>query len=334
MARGFPTRLTPFSACPRLLLRNQGVEAEMDQSSSSETRGEPTMSDAEFFAARRETMGEDYPGDEAMRAFDREADAEWRAQVEQDRAETASPAPAAQAPAEASAPAQPAEWNAGDWLRETFKDDPAFKDLSAGDMARLEALANQKHDEFTGEIRDWAQEKGEAWSSTLKDGIRDGLDSHPELRDFFETRLADGDMSADDKAVLEGIAKDLTPAEGAAVVRPVVEALHEVEGELYDGVEMIAGHAIEDVREIVEARAEMPGGDGAQVQTMLHQLEEAPEQIHDALDWQREQADIQFEKVDDRLELIEAGTDPRDLPVDTDTYQIDDHADQYDMADA
>lgn len=266
------------------------------------------------------------------------SDAEW-AQLQRDATTepSATPdAPAVPAQAEAAAPAHAdaPEWNARDWLAETFKDDPAFKDLTPEEYSRLEALANERHEEFAGEVQEWAQEKGTEWGQEMKAGLEEGMGSNPELQQFMETRLADGEFSDADKAELQGIAKDLTPQEAAGVVKPIVEAVHEIHGEIIDGVEVIVDHAIEDINEIVEARAEMTGGDNEQVQTMLTQLEEAPGQVHDALNWEREQADREWGKVEDRIELIEAGTDPKDLPADTDTYQVDDNADQYETADA
>ncbi len=294
-------------------------------------REQQTMSDEEFFAARRETMGEDYPGDDAMRQFDRDADAQWQRELEADRAAEAQAQPqqAATQEAPATASAEAKEWNAREWLNETFKDDPGFKDLSPEDMSRLEAMANEKHAEFAADIQDWASEKGAEWSGEMKDAIREGLGSNPDTQNFFESRLADGDFSDADKAELEALAKDMTPQEGARVIHPIVEELHEIHGDIIDGVEMIADHAIDDVREIVDARAEMPGGDHESVQKLQQELEEAPAKIHDALDWEREQADREWGKVEDRLELIEAGVDPSDIPPDPDTYQIDDNADQY-----
>jgi hypothetical protein len=321
---------------------------ETDPNAGEDAR--PTMTDEEFFEARRETMGKDYPGDEAMRQFDREADAAWQAELQRDAADAQSPTAEASPPAAEASPAagegasagaqaaeqsvQAPEWNAGDWLRETFKDDPAFKDLSAEDMAKLEALANEKHQEIAGEVQEWASEKSAEWTQELKTGLEEGLSATPELQSFAETRLADGDFSEEDKAALKEIAEQLSPQEAAGVVRPVVEAVHEIHGELIDGVEVIVEHAVEDVQEIVAARAEMPGGDGAEVQSLQQKLEDAPEQIDHAFQFEREQADYEWGKVEDRLELVEAGTDPKDLPPDTDTYQVDDNADQYENAEA
>jgi len=268
------------------------------------------------------------------------SDEEWAA-LKRDAQAPAAEATDPAAPEAASAmtqtaeqSARPPEWNAGDWLRDTFKDDPTFQDLSPEDFARLEALANEKHEELAGEVQEWANEKASEWTREIKDGIDEGLASTPELQSFGETRLADGEFSDADKAALREIAEGMTPAEGAGVVRPIAEAVHEIEGELIDGMEMIVGHAVEDVQDVIEARAEMPGGDGPEVQAMLQTLEEAPPQIEEAFAFEREHADYQWGKVEDRLELIEAGTDPADLPPDTDTYQVDENADQYETADA
>lgn len=307
----------------------------INQTDEQPQGGVQTMSDEDFFAARRETMGEDYPGDDAMRQFDREADAEWQQQIEADRAAEPAPAPEAEAAsAEAQSASEAKEWNAGAWLSETFKDDPTFNQLSDADRGRLEAMANEKHAEFAGEIQDWAAEKGEQWSGELRDSLREGMDNSARLEGFFDSHLADGEFSAADKAALEEAAHGMTPAEAAGVARPIMTELREIHGELIDGVEMIVDHAVDDVHDIVEARAEMPGGDSEQVQKMLHDLEEAPAKIEDALNWEREQADIQWDKADDRLELIEAGTDPRDLPRDTDTYQADPNAETYETGEA
>lgn len=268
--------------------------------------------------------------DEEWAQMQRDAQAETpAAPAEQPSGAPAEAAPSAPAAQTAPATAEAKEWNAREWLNEAFKDDPGFKDLSAEDMARLESLANEKREEFAGDIRDWANEKGPEWSGGMKDAIREGMDSSAKLEGFFESRLADGDFSEADQAALKEAAEGMTAAEGAGVVRPIVEEMREINGELIDGVEMIIDHAVDDVHEIVEARAEMPGGDHESVQKLLHDLEEAPDKIHDALDWEREQADIQFNKIDDRLELIEAGADPADLPPDTDTYQVDDNSDHY-----
>lgn len=291
-----------------------------------------TISDAEWAQMQRDAMGDSYPGDEAMareRAeFQQEFEARTHAEV---GAEATAPAqPVQEHPAAASASADHnVDWNAREWLNEAFKDDPGFKDLSADDMARLEALATQKHEELTGEINGWATEKGAEWSSGMKDAIREGMNDSGRLEGFYERYLEDGEFSEADKAAMEKAGEGMTPAEGAALGRPIMAELHEINGEVFDGVEMIVDHAVEDIHEIVEARAEMPGGDHESVQKLLHDLEEAPDKVHDALEWEREQADIQFEKIDDRLELIEAGTDPSDLPPDTDTYQVDDNADHY-----
>ncbi len=289
-----------------------------------------TVTDEQWAQMQREAMGEKYPGDAEM-AREREA---FQAEFEAHQADQGAPAqeaPAHQAPAAEAhaAPAETREWNAREWLNEAFKDDPGFKDLSADDMSRLEALANEKHAELAGEVQAWANEKSAEWAGGLRDSLREGLDSSAKLEGFFDRHLADGEFSDADKAALEQAAKDMTPAEGAGIVLPIVEELHEIHGDLIDGVEMIADHAIDDVQDIVEARAEMPGGDSEHVQKMLQDLEEAPERIHDALEWEREQADREFGKVEDRLELIEAGADPKDLPPDTDTYQVDDNAEQY-----
>ena len=282
-----------------------------------------TMTDEEFFAARREAMGEDYPGDEAMRQFDREADADFEAMREREAA----------AEAQAQEAAAPKEWNAGDWLREAFKDDPGFDKLSEEDFAKLEALAEERHQELSGEIHEWATEKRDEWMGELKESVHASLESSPRLQEFFETRVADGEMSDADKAELNQIAQEMSPAEAAGVLRPIAEQGHEIIGELIDGVEMIADEAIEDIQLIVETRADMPGGDAPEVQTMLHKLEEAPAQVHDALDWEREQQDLQWEKAEDKLDLIEAGADPRSL-VDTDTYQVDPNAGSYETEEA
>ena len=289
-----------------------------------------TVTDGQWAQMQREAMGEKYPGDAEMarerEAFQQEFEAHQTAREAPAQEAPAHEAPAAQAPA---APAETREWNAREWLNEAFKDDPTFKDLSAEDMSRLEAMANEKHAEFAGEVQDWANEKSAEWSGGLRDSLREGMDSSAKLEGFFDRHLADGEFSDADKAGLEQAAKDMTPAEGAGIALPIVEELHGIHGELIDGVGMIVDHAIDDVHDIVEARAEMPGGESEQVQKMLHDLEDAPDQIHDALEWEREQGDREFGKLEDRLELVEAGTDPKDLPADTDTYQVDDNADQY-----
>ncbi len=282
-----------------------------------------TVTDEQWAQMQRDAMGENYPGDAEMQRERAEFQQEFEAR------NAAPEAPAQDAPAPAEPATEAKEWNAREWLNEAFKDDPSFKDLSAEDMSRLEAMANEKHAEFAGEVQEWAAEKGAEWSAEMKDAVRDGMNSSDKLEGFFESRLADGEFSEADQAALKEAAEGMTPAEGAGIARPIVEELREINGELIDGVEMIVDHAIDDVHDIVEARAEMPGGDSEQVQKMLHDLEEAPDKVHDALNWEREQADIQFDKIDDRLELIEAGTDPSDLPPDTDTYQVDDNADQY-----
>lgn len=293
-----------------------------------------TVSDAEWAQMQRDAMGDDYPGDAEMQRQRDEFQADFEARTSEQAQAAPAEAPAAARDAAATAPAEAKEWNARDWLNETFKDDPGFKDLSEADMARLETLANEKRDEFAADVQDWAQEKSGEWSTGLRDSIKDGLDASGRLEGFYESHLADGDFSDADKAALKDAAEGMTAAEGAALGRPIIAEMHEINGDFIDGVEMIADHAIDDIHEIVEARAEMPGGDGEQVQKMLHDLEEAPDKIHDALDWEREQADREFGKVEDRLELIEAGTDPNDLPPDTDTYQIDDNADHYETAEA
>jgi hypothetical protein len=307
----------------------------------AQQQNEPmTMSDAEWAQHQREAMGEDYPGDAEMQRerdeFMREFEAHNAAQEHAQAAE-APPAAAEGAAAGAQTAEQSGkapEWNAREWLNETFKDDPTFKDLSAEDMAKLEALANEKHAEITAEVREWAEEKVPEWTQELKDGVEEGLANSPALQSFTETHLADGEFSEADKAALKDIAENMTPQEAAGVARPVVEAVHEIHGEVLDGVEVIVEHAVEDIEEIVAARAEMPGGDGAAVQSLQQKLDEAPEQIDHAFQFEREQADYEWGKVEDRLELVEAGTDPKDLPPDTDTYQEDPNADQYESADA
>ncbi len=288
-----------------------------------------TITDEEFFAARREAMGEDYPGDEAMRQFDREADADFDKWVkEQHEGEASGSAAGAAAPAEKAA-AQP-DWNAKDYLRELFKDDPNFDKLSEADLAKLEALAEERREELVAEVQQWGSEQAAEWKQELSDSVKQGLESDPRLQEFLDTRLADGEMSDADKAALKDIAETMSPADAAGVVRPVVEATFEIHSELIDGVEMIVDEAIEDVQAIVDARAEMPGGDSPQVVKLQEQLEQAPEQVHDALDWEREQIQYAQQKADDRLELVEAGVDPKDLPPDTDTYQEDPNATSYD----
>ena len=292
----------------------------MEETIRTEGQSEPeTISDEEWAQMQREAMGENYPGDAEMQREREEFEREFEERN------------AAEAQAEAAAPAAPEarEWNAGDWLRETFKDDPNFDQLSEADFARLEAMANEKHGELEGEIKDWAAEKGPEWARELTDGINEGMASNPKLQEFMETRLADGDFSDEDKAALKEIGEDMSPAEAAGVIRPIAEAGHEIHGELIDGVEMIVDNAIEDIDEIVDARAEMPGGDSPEIQAMQEKLDQAPEQVHDALDWEREQADYQWGKVEDRLELVEAGVDPQDLPPDTDTYQVDPNTQEY-----
>jgi hypothetical protein len=317
-----------------------------DTNPSSDENAQVTISDEEFFAARRETMGEDYPGDEAMRQFDREADAdfaEWTREQHADDA--AAPAAAEQAAQEAaSAPGdpepelaaatEPKDWNAGDWLRETFKNDPGFKDLSPEDFAKLETMADEMHGDFEGDIKEWAGDFQEKWVQELPDRVKEGMESSPELKEFAETHLADGKFDEADKAALAETVKTMEPGELAGAIRPTLEGVREMQGEILDGAEMIVENAVEDIDAIIEARAEMPGGDAPEVQALDRQLDEAPALIEEGFQFERQHADYEWGKVEDRLDMIEAGTDPKDLPADTDTYQVDDNEDQYEAADA
>lgn len=282
-----------------------------------------TISDEEFFAARRETMGADYPGDEAMRQFDREADVEFdQWQARENAKEPVAPEPETAA-----------EFNAREWLAETFKDDPNFAKLSAEEHAQLEALATEKHAVITEDVTDWATEVGEEWSQKFQDSAIEGLESSPVLQEFAETRLADGEFSDEDKAALRDIAHDMDPKDAVEVIRPILETAHEFKGEIIDGAEMIIDHAVDDVRDIVEARAEMTGGDTPEVHALIEALDEAPERVDEVLNFERESDDYEWGKIEDRLDAISDGADPRSLH-DTDTYQQDPNADICETADA
>lgn len=286
-----------------------------------------TMSHEEFFAARRETMGADYPGDEAMRQFDREADGDferWRSQESAEKPETA---------AASASEAEATEFNARDWLRETFKDDPNYDKLSADEHARLEALATEKQAGIQEDTQNWATEVGKEWAENFRNSVTEGLESSPTLHTFAEDRLSDGDFSSEDQAALRDMARDIDAKEAVEVVRPILETAHDFKGEITDGVELIVDHAIDDVHEIVEARAEMTGGDTPEIQTLLDRLDEAPAQIEEALNFERESDDYEWGKVEDRLDAIRDGADPHSLH-DADTFQQDPNTDVNETAEA
>jgi hypothetical protein len=292
-----------------------------------------TMSDEEFFSARREAMGTDYPGDEEMHRRDAEDDVDFRHWTDEQRN---APAPVEQPAAHAEqqpAPAQPTEWNAHDWVQEAFKDDPNFNQLSEEDRGRLETMAEERHAKMVDDVKEWATEFGEKWSGELKDRIVEGFESSPTLHDFVQTHLADGDFSEADQAALKETVEHMQPAEIVHAIRPLVEAGHEMSGEILDGAEMIIDHAIDDVHDIVEVRAEMPGGDSPEIHHKLEQLEEAPDQVHHALEWSRDQQEYEWHKAEAQMEAIEHGADPRSLH-DEDTYQVDDNAHEHEAAEA
>lgn len=296
----------------------------------TDTIREPTvMTDEEWNAARREAMGDDYPGDEEMRRRDAEDDAAMQQWAEQQRNEPAAPA-AAPATEQAQAPK---EWNAHDWVQDAFRDDPNFGQLSEEDRGRLATMADEKHAQLQADVQEWAKGRADEWGHDLHDKVVEGLDANASTADFVHTRLADGDFSADDRAALEQAVTDMTPAEQMHLVRPLVEELHQINGDVYDGAEMIVDHAIDDVKDIVDARADMPGGDSAEVHKMQDDLEAAPAQVHDAIDFMRQSDEADYVKVEHNMDAIEAGADPHSLH-DSDTWQVDDHADEHATAEA